>query len=261
MFPFYSIQYEDLIHEVTLRAEAVGRKVKHFCDYNNYREELRLVGMMLKERYEAIVVIPTFDESKTWEFYSHLTPSDPPVVLLDHTMLSQTFRFVVQSYDLGVVRAMNYLFDQKSGGVAFVENEIWAGRNMVLELMRGTYLDIMGRKRPDFEPIFLPRGTAVKADELRKYNVTCIFCCDDISAIQTIGRLHDQGYMIPGDFNVVSYGNTDLCRYFTPPITSVDPRNAEMATILSEILHPTVKTWEPIKQEYVVLPELILRAT
>ncbi|MCX7014774.1 MAG: substrate-binding domain-containing protein [Candidatus Sumerlaeota bacterium] len=261
VFPFYSVQYEDLILEVSNQAGRLGRELRHFCDYNNYEEEMRLVGIMLQERYEAVVVIPTMDESRTWEFYSKLSPRDSPVVLLDHTMTCNSFRFVVQSYDLGVTRAVHYLLERKPGGVAFVENEVWVGRNMVLELMRGTYLDILRRKRPDFEPVILPRGSAVQADDLRRRGVSALFCCDDISAIQAIGRLREQGAGVPRDFSVASYGNTDLSRFFTPPISSVDPRNAEMAAILAEILCTGEPDAAPARQERVVLPELVVRGT
>jgi DNA-binding LacI/PurR family transcriptional regulator len=259
VFPFFSVQYEDLIREVTARAEASGRELRHFCDYNHWEDEVRLVGMMVKERYEAVVVIPTLDESRTWEFYSRLSPFDTPVILLDHTMSLHDFPYVVQSYDLGVVRALSYLLDRKPGGVAFIENEIWAGRNMVLEVMRETYLGMVRQRCPDFDPLILPRANAVEAHDLRRQGVTGIFCCDDICAIQAIGRLKEQGAAVPEEFGVVSYGNTDIGRYFTPPITSVDPHNAEMADEVARILQSNGSP-DGLAQ-HVVQPELIVRGT
>jgi len=261
VFPFYSIQYEDLIFQVASRAASIGREVRHFCGYNSYEEEIRLVGTMLKERFEAVVVIPTLDESKTWPFYSRLSPMDSPVVLLDHTMTCNDFTFVVQSYDMGVVRALHYLLDQKDGGIAFVENELWAGRNMVLEVMRETYLYLMRQRQRRFEPLILPRASFIRAGELHRRGITGVFCCDDSSAIQVIGRLKEEGVRIPEDVNVVSYGNTDLGRFFTPPITSVDPHNAEMASVLAEILHPDTEDQGADKRQYVVHPELVIRGT
>ncbi|MBN2296823.1 MAG: GntR family transcriptional regulator [Pirellulales bacterium] len=264
VFPFYSIQYEDLILHVANRAAELGREVRHFCNYNSWEEEVRLVGIMVHERYEAVVVIPTMDESKTWDFYSHLSPQDSPVILLDHTMSSNNFRYVIQTYDLGVTRAIHHLIGQKGGSVAFVENELWSGRNMVLELMRGTYLDILGKIFPDFDPYILPHGSKVDAEELRKRRITGLFCCDDVSAIKVIGSLREQGVSVPDDFGVVSYGNSDLARYFTPAISSVDPRNAEMSRILAEVLHPSDDAKAQGKStqlEHVVMPELIIRST
>jgi DNA-binding LacI/PurR family transcriptional regulator len=258
VFPFFSVQYEELIVEVSRRAHAQGCELRHYCDYNSYEEELRLVAVMLKERYEGVVVIPTMDESRTWEFYSRLSPMESPVVLLDHTMTSNDFPFVVQSYDLGVVRAVTYLLDNTEGGLAFIENEVWAGRNMVLELMRETYLDLVRRKRPEFEPLVLRRADLVSIDAILARGVSGLFCCDDICAIQAIGRLKQHGAEVPRDCHVVSYGNTDLSRFFTPPISSVDPHHAEMAAVLSDVL--TSDAGQALRQ-HVVQPELVVRGT
>ncbi len=259
VIPFVSVHYEDLISRVSALAEPHGREVRRFYDYNSWEEEIRLVARMQWERYEAIIVIPTLDESRTWSFYSCLSPSDAPVVLFDHTMSYRDFTFVVQSYDLGVVRALNYLLDRKPGGVAFVKNEGWTGRNMVLELMVETYRMLLRRRRPDWEPVIFDGASQVRAEAIRTNGVTGIFCCDDISAIQVIGQLREEGVTIPGDLCLASHGNTALARYFTPALTSVDPHNEEMAARLVVMLTGGLGKSE-IRQ-YVVQPDLVIRET
>lgn len=258
VLPFFSVQYEDLVSRITRQGALLGREVVRYFDYNNWEEEIRLVQMMQEERYEAVIVIPTLDESRTWQFYSGLSPKGSRVVLLDHTMSYQDFNFIIQSYDLGIVRAMEHLLDRRAGGVALVENEGWTGRNMVLELMAETYRAALLRRRPGFDPVILERASLVNANDLRARGVTGIVCCDDVSAIQSIGRLREQGADIPREMGVVSYGNTDLARYFTPALTSVDPHNAEMARQVVEFL--SAEGAAAVTQ-YVVQPELIVRET
>jgi DNA-binding LacI/PurR family transcriptional regulator len=261
VLPFYSIQYEDLIGRISYLAASLDREVRHYCDYNNWEEEIRLVGMMLLQHYEATIVIPTTDQSRTRDFYSRLSPRELPVVLLDHTMTSSVFPSVIQSYDLGVVRAVSYLTGQREGNIAFIRDDLWAGRNMVQELMEGTYQAEMQKLRPGLRPLVLNRASQVQAALLERYRVTGIFCCDDTSAIQVIGRLREQGMRVPEDVRLVSYGNTDLARFFTPAITSVNPHNEEMAANLIELLRPLV-AGDPIPvRQYIAQPELILRDT
>ena len=259
--PFFSVQYEDLLSRLTRLAAPLGREVRRFYDYNNWEEEVRLVARMQQERYEAIIVIPTLDESRTWDFYSRLSPKDSPVVLLDHTMTYRDFTFVVQSYDLGVFRAMDYLFERHPGNVAFVMNEGWSGRNMVLELMIETYKMVLRRKRPEGEPAILERASAADVEELRRKGVSGIFCCDDVSAIQTLGRLREQGVQAPGDMSLVSYGDTDLARYFTPGITSVNPHNEDMVSRLVEVLTTEHNGGPIVHRQHVIQPELVVRET
>lgn len=258
VLPFYSVQYEDLVGRLARYAGMCGREVVRYFDYNNWEEEVRLVQKMQDDRYEAVVVVPTLDESRTWSFYAQLPSKGSRLVLLDHTMSYRDFNFVIQSYDLGVVRAMEHLFKTRGGGVAFVANEGWTGRNMVVELMTETYRMMLLSRHPEFEPVILERATQADAGALRSRGVTGMVCCDDVSAIQALGRLREQGVDVPGEMGVVSYGNTDLARYFTPQLTSVDPHNEEMAREAAMFLSSDNET---DLVQYVVQPELVVRET
>ncbi len=171
------------------------------------------------------------------------------------------FAFVVQSYDLGVVRAMNHLISAKPGRVAFVASEGWSGRNMVLELMHETYREVLRIRRPHLEPFVVEAPRALTADRVRREGITGAFCCDDVCAVRVIGRLSEQGIRVPDDLNVVSYGNSDIARYFTPAITSVDPHNAEMVRHLEALLRPTIEGKALELRQHVVQPELVVRQT
>ncbi|HUW60182.1 MAG TPA: GntR family transcriptional regulator [Candidatus Bathyarchaeia archaeon] len=258
VLPFFSVQYEDLVVRISRLAGSAGREVVRYFDYNNWEEEIRLVQKMQEDRYEAVLIVPTLDESRTWTFYAGLPPKGCRLMLLDHTMSYRDFNFVIQSYDLGVVRAMDHLLNRRPGGVAFVANEGWTGRNMVLELMTETYRETLPKRRPGFEPVIYERATLVDAADLKSRGVTGIVCCDDVSAIRAVGRLREQGVAIPGEMGVVSYGNTDLARYFTPALTSIDPHNEEMAQEVAAFLS-TENAVELI--QYVVQPELVVRET
>ena len=262
VLPHYSMQYDELLLELTKGVQGRGRLLHHCCHYNDFEEEIRLVGKMLHDRFEAVAVIPTLDESQTWKrFYSKLAPIESSIVLLNHTMTSNDFRYVIQSYDLGVTRALQYMIEHKPGAMVFIENEMWPGRNMVLELMRGTYLEIMRTRRREDEPIVLPRAAAVDWAELRARGVTGIFCCDDLCGAQTIGRLKEQGARVPDDVHVVGYGNTELARFFTPAITSVDPHNSEMAATLCDLLFSETEDAAGAYGQHVIQPDLVIRGT
>jgi DNA-binding LacI/PurR family transcriptional regulator len=261
VLPFYSAQYEDLVHALAQQAWSMGRQLHHFVDYNNWEEELRLVGYLTRERYEAVVVVPTLDESRTSEFYRSLSALETSVSLIDHTMAGSYFPYVIQSYDLGVQRGVRHLLQNTTGSIAFVRNEMWSGRNMVQELMENTFLGIMAEERPGAMPHCIDKGGRVDAAFIAEFKVQGIFCCDDSDAIRIIGRLREEGITVPGDIRLVSYGNTHLARYFTPSITSLDPHTAEMASLTAQILAKRIKGETTSFSQYVVQPELVVRAT
>ena len=261
VLPFFSVQYEDLLQQLAEQAAALGRQLSHFVDHNSWEEEVRLVGQLIRDRYEAVVVVPTLDESHTSDFYRSLSPRETTVALVDHTMAGSYFSYVIQSYDLGVQRGTRYLLDRTEGSLAFVRNDVWAGRNLVQELMEGTFMTIMAEARPQQMPHLIEKAGRLDAAYIRHYGIGGIFCCDDSDAVRVIGRLHEEGVAIPGEVSLVSYGNTHLARHFTPAITSLDPRNAEMAAKVGEILHKHIEGESTEFSQYVVQPELVVRAT
>ena len=261
VLPFYSVQYEDLLNRLSRKAWALGRQLHHYVDYNSWEEEIRLVGRLINQRYEAVVIVPTLDESKTAEFYSTFMSRATSVALIDHTMAGSAFSYVIQSYDLGVQRGMNYLLERTPRTIAFVRNEIWAGRNLVQELMEETYRTIIDAQRGEGSSLVVDRVGSIDAAFVRDNGIEGIFCCDDADALRVTGRLGEQGVRVPDDFRLVSYGNTDLARYFTPAITSIDPHNEEMAETTVRILRKKIGGDSTEFSQYVVQPELVVRTT
>jgi DNA-binding LacI/PurR family transcriptional regulator len=261
ILPFYSAQYEHLVYELSRQAWLMGRQLRHFVDYHNWEEEVRLVGKLVNERYEGIIVVPTLDESRTAEFYRGLSSRETNITLVDHTMAGSYFGYVVQSYDLGVQRGTRYLLENTSRCIAFVRNELWAGRNMVQELMEGTFVHAMSEMRPEAMPHLIDRSSRIDAAFVRDYGIDGIFCCDDSDAIRVIGRLRDSGVRVPEEVRLVSYGNTHLARFFTPRITSLDPHNQQMAEKIAQILKKRIEGESTHFCQYVVQPELAVRDT
>ncbi len=261
VLPFYSVQYEDLLSRIAGRLAPHGRELRHFCDYNGWENEIRMVGSMLRENYEAIIVIPTMDETRTKDFYLKRPSFGSPIVFLDHTMTNYDYPCVIQSYDLGLVRGMRYLLENTGGTVALVKNDLWSGMNMIQEHLVETYEDFLGKRRPGTKPLVLSRVNDLTAEFVRARGIEGIFCCDDVSAVQAIGHMREQGMRIPGDVRVVSYGNTDIARFFTPAITSVDSCNGEMASAIVELLGPVMSGGAIENRKCVAQPAVIVRET
>lgn len=261
LVPFFSSLTEKLIALLTLKAAQVGRKLEHYVYYNSWEEEIHLVGSLINQRYEAIIVVPTFDESKTASFYRNLISGGSVVTLLDHTMAGSYFTYAIQSYDLGVKRAVQYLLDKTAGTLVFVKNEIWIGRNMVQEFMEETFKGFIEGMPSPRRALTFDHVRNLNPDAIRNEKIGGIFCCDDTDAVRVIGHLLDWGFKIPEEISVISYGNTDLARYFTPKITSIDCHCEEMVDRTAAIIQDHLEGKDVRFAQYVVQPELIIRET
>ncbi|MFC1569730.1 substrate-binding domain-containing protein [bacterium] len=259
--PFFSAHIEELIFYLQQEATKFGRELEHFVDYNNWEEEIELVGKLINQRYEAVIVIPTFDETETASFYTRLKSGGTVVSLIDHTMAGSYFTYTIQSYDLGVKRAVNYLLQSSTGTLAFVKNNIWLRRNMVQELMQDTFQNFIADNNSGHESIIINNVYDISKALVNQKNICGFFCCDDNDAIRVIGRLKQWGFTIPDDISIVSYGNTDMAKYFTPAITSIDPHSQEMAVTTANIIQQKLNGEDVSYSQYVLQPQIVIRET
>lgn len=261
LVPFFSAMTEKLISSLKLEADKAQRKLDHFVYYNSWEEEIRLVGTMINQRYEAVIVIPTFDETRTADFYRHLVSGGTVVTLLDHTMAGSYFTYAIQSYDLGVKRAVQYLTGRTNRNLAFLKNDVWTGRNMVQEFMEESFKEFVEQASPKRNALVLDHLVDLNPDLIKKQQIGGVFCCDDADAIRVLGRLRDWHFQVPEEFALISYGNTDLARYFTPRITSIDSHCEEMAARTADIIRKHTEGEDTSLCQFVIQPDLIERDT
>lgn len=259
IIPFYSSNIEQLIHALEFEAQRCGKMLSYFIHYNNSEEEMRLVGQMILEGYEAILVVPNYDESRTADFYRKLMHGHTSVILVDNTMSGSYFRYVVQSYDLGIKRAIHHLVTNTDGNLIMIKSDTWKGMNLLGELMEQTFLNIAETDYPD-------RKVAVVSD-IRKLDrrfmienkFDGILTTTDNDAIRILGRLKQWNINVPGQTRLVNYGNTELTIYNEPAITVIDCKYEQMARKVASLIEMGREAG-PYEQ-HIVQPELIIRDT
>jgi len=259
VIPFYSSNMEQLITYLDHEAQERGRELTYFFGYNNPEEEIRLVGSMILDGYEAVIVVPNNDESLTAEFYRKLLFGNTSVVLVDNTMSGSYFKYVIQSYDLGVKRVIDYLVSKTNENLLLVKNESWKGRNLLYELMEQTFTNIVSVNYPNRKVFVISSMKEFNHDLITGNRIGGVLCCADTDAVRVIGRLQKWNIGIPDGISIVSYGNTELTEFFSPSITVIDCGYQDMA-IQTALLIDKGNQAGPFEQ-HIILPRLIVRQT
>jgi DNA-binding LacI/PurR family transcriptional regulator len=259
IIPFYSSNMELLIFHLDLEAQKRGKKFTYFLGYNNPDEEKRLVSKMILEGNEAIIVVPNYDETKTAEFYRNLIQGNTQVILTDYTMSGSYFKYVVQSYDLGVKRALSYLAENHSENLLLMKNETWKGRNLLIELMEQTFSTLVAKDYPDKKVQVLSQMKELSKSFLKENKIKGVLCFSDVDAIKVLGRLKKWNISVPAEVKLVNYGNTELTTLYEPEISVIDCLYEEMA-IKTASLIDSGKESGPYEQ-HIIQPKLIIRGT
>lgn len=258
LIPFFSSNMEELITYLEKEANRRGRELVYYFDYNNPEEEKRRVGQMIRDGYEAVIIVPNYNESITSDFYRNLVPGRTKILLIDNTMAGSFFSYVIQSYDLGVKRALDYLA-VLHGNLLLVKNEIWKGRNLLYESMEHTFKILANRDYPERKVFTLKNAGELSLRFVKDQKITGILTCVDTDAVRLIGRIQNWD-MVPGkNIRLVSYGNTELTALFNPPISSIDCHYDQMAQTAGVLLDN--REDQCLNCQFVIQPTLIERNT
>ncbi|MGC9342175.1 MAG: substrate-binding domain-containing protein, partial [Bacteroidales bacterium] len=257
--PFLSSNIEELINHLSTESIKLKREIRYFLHYNDPNEEMRLVGSMIREGYEAIMVVPNFDESRTADFYRNLNAGNTMIILLDNTMGGSFFNYVIQSYDLGTKRAFNYLVKANDKNFLFLKDEGWRGKNLVQELMEQSLQFFISRQCPERKLWTVSGLQDLQEDFFRKNNIGCVICYTDRDAVRLANRILSWKMKLPQDVSVVNYGNTELTISGQIPVTAVDCRYPEMARIAAFLVF--CGSCARVTEQHVLEPELVVRKT
>lgn len=257
--PFYSSNVEDLMNYLRSEAEKRQREFNYYFDYNRPDEEMRLVGNMIREAYEAIFIVPNHDESKTSEFYRRLIAGRTNVILIDNTMAGSYFKYVVQSYDLGVKRALEYLAAGREGNFLLVKNETWKSFSLLNEHIERTFRNLCETIYTNRKSFVISSLKELSRQNLVKWNTVGILSCSDVDSARIMGRLAHWDVHVPKDISLVCYGNTELTQFFTPAISAIDCSYPQMASIAAQLVDKGRKC-SPFEQ-HIIQPQLIIRET
>jgi DNA-binding LacI/PurR family transcriptional regulator len=259
VIPFFSPNIEQLILHLIHEADTRGRILNYFFHYNNPNEETRLVGSMIMEGYEAIMVVPNYDESLTSAFYRRLQVGNTCMLLIDNTMSGSYFKYVVQSYDLGVKRAIDYLVSKTAKNLLFLKNEMWKGRNLLYEFMEQTFQNIIMLSHPQVKVHVSESMKELNKEFIYENNIGGVICCNDTDAVRLVRRLSNWNIHIPSEVSVVNYGNTELTALVKPSITVMDCLYETMAQKAASIIDLGSKAG--FYEQHIIQPQLIIRET
>jgi len=89
--------------------------------------------------------------------------------------------------------------------------------------------------------------------------VTAVFVANDQMALGVIRALAEAGVRVPDQVSVVGFDDVPEAAYFTPPLTTVRPDFAAVATASLELLMEQVSGAAEVGERRVIAPELVER--
>jgi LacI family transcriptional regulator, galactose operon repressor len=99
-----------------------------------------------------------------------------------------------------------------------------------------------------------------KLAELRE-RPTAVLCSNDMTAIGVMREAFELGIKVPQDLSVIGFDDIRMAEFLTPPLTTVQMSQSELARLAFEALLKEVKRETPVPEgtEYILKTRLVLR--
>jgi DNA-binding LacI/PurR family transcriptional regulator len=92
---------------------------------------------------------------------------------------------------------------------------------------------------------------------------TALICSNDMTAIGVMREAFELGIQVPQDLSVVGFDDIRMAEFMTPPLTTIQMSQSELARLAFEALLKEVKREAPAPEgtEYVLKTRLVLRSS
>ncbi|MBQ8024319.1 MAG: LacI family DNA-binding transcriptional regulator [Succinivibrio sp.] len=215
------------------------------CNYEQSSIENRLLKQWASLNLKGLIIMPTARFSKT----INSVEANYPIVLVDRNSEDLSFDSVIEDNRYGASQAIDHLRELGHDRIVFITgarrvytfNERCLGVESTNQAStNSSSVQIEEIDAESYDELFI--GAFEKTNILMMKNKalrpTAIVGANNAITAGILYALNLKDFKLPTDVSVVSYGDSDWCRFYPTPITSmcqpVDEMGREAASILLE---------------------------
>jgi LacI family transcriptional regulator len=223
------------------------------------------VRRMIEGRVDGVAIL-TFGMEE--ELLNHLRFRNLPLVFVDVGPKAPRVSNIRVDYAHGIRQAVQHLAAMKHQQIGFVSGPLKL-RSAVAR--KDAFEDSMREIGLQVRPEFIVQGdhrleggkrALQTLYELRE-QPTALLCSNDMTAIGVMRQAFELGISIPQQLSVIGFDDTRLADFMTPPLTTIQMSQTELARLAFDALYKEVKRDPPSPNgtEYALKTQLILRSS
>lgn len=221
------------------------------------------VRRMIERRVDGVAIL-TFGLEDA--LIDHLRVRKVPLVFVDVGPPLPLVSNIRIQYQNGIRQAVQHLAALRHTRIAFISGPLqlksaMARLNAFQECMREIGLKVPAELLIEGDHT-LEGGIRAIAQLVRLHDrPTAVMCSNDLTAIGLIREAYEKGIRVPQDLSVVGFDDIRLAQFITPPLTTVQMSQSELARLAFNALLTEMErgTPSPSGAEYVLNTNLILR--
>ncbi|TDN91670.1 LacI family DNA-binding transcriptional regulator [Microbacterium sp. BK668] len=231
--------YGELADRLSRRFAAQGVRMVTEITGGAISAEVESLAASHLETYDGFILAVAASEATDLDV---ITPSKP-IILLGERALSARLDHVVMDNRGGGRMATEALMERGARSIVVLGGSTDEGDSVETLRTQG-YLDAHEARglRPRAE-LIVPSSLGIAAgyrtirallDEAREFDA--VFALTDSCAMGAVRALHENGRDIPGQVQVIGFDNVKSGRFLTPPLSTIEPGNDEMADAIVALM-------------------------
>ena len=200
---------------------------------------------MIERRVRGVAILTFGDELP---LIDALTARNVPVFVVDADSSGPWLKTVQVDYEHGIRQAVQHLAALGHEGIAFIggpqQLKTAAMRKFAVQkCMKEIGLELLPELFVDGDHTIDAGLKALSVLATRRDRSTAVLCSNDMTAIGVMRAAFDLGLNIPRDLSVIGFDDIRLAQFMTPPLTTVQMSQTEIARLsfsglLDSLDHP-----------------------
>jgi LacI family transcriptional regulator len=221
------------------------------------------VRRMIEGRVDGVAIL-TFGMEE--DLLEHLRFRNLPLVFVDIGPKAPRVSNIRVDYADGIRQAVQHLAALRHERIGFIAGPLRLRSAMARkDAFQASMKEIGLPVKPDFlvegdHRLEGGKRALKKLAELRE-RPTAVLCSNDMTAIGVMREAFELNIKVPQDLSVIGFDDIRMAEFLTPPLTTVQMSQSELARLAFEALLKEVKRETPIPEgsEYVLRTHLVLR--
>ncbi len=221
------------------------------------------VRRMIERRVEGVAVLTFGMEEPLLE---HLHVRKVPLVFVDVGPQRPWVSNIRIDYVHGIRQAVQHLAALRHEAIAFISGPLHLKSALARQQ---AFLRSMREIGVEADPALMVEGDHTMEGGMEAFArlldqsvcPTAVICSNDMTAIGVMRKSHEAQIAIPSSLSVIGFDDIRLSQFMTPPLTTIQMSQAELAKLAFDALMADVDRESPAPHgsEYVLKTNLILR--
>lgn len=256
--------FPEITEKIENGAKEKGYRVILSHSYESYIQECKEINLLRGYRVDGFIIAPAGNQNEI-EIYEKLQKLEIPFVFIDRIKKKIDCSYVISDTGAGALKIGRYLLKKgyrKWGylrgprGVSSSEEHLKGLQKSLKEAGRSS--DIITSVRAGFSS---KDGYRATKELLNKIKPDVIIAVNDPVAIGAYRFLKKEKVKVPEEVGLVGFSDLSFVDILDVPLTTVRESTADIGRIAIEILLKEISDSEREKQQILLAPKLIARAS